>query len=519
MARSRVLSFIVAAAVAMITVSTFSILNLLAGTNANGLELFYAVWPMLVTSTTAIILVMSTLYQALQGVLMELQQREERARHAGFRDPLTNLGNRNLLADRLQQSMYQHRRNGTHFALLMLDLDRFKDINDIHGHSVGDELLKLVAIRLQEIVRETDTLIRFGGDEFMVLQNNIESAEDVQRLSKRISEALCKPFNVRSNELAVGASVGAVLAQGPCEDPSEYIRKADIALYEAKRRGRNRIEFYSAQLDAKLQRRTDIERELIDAISHETIQVYYQPQFSTAGSIIAAEALLRWKSQRFGSVPPSEIIAIAEESGLIHPLGKLVFEEACRAAKRWPHVTIAVNFSPSQLFSRDLPGQLAAICRGHGVACDQIELELTESMFLEREVDCEAVIADLRTQGFKIALDDFGAGYSSLRYLRRFRVDKVKLDKGFSDESEARQSIALIRAAVMLAHTLGLIVVAEGIESAEQEQMAFQGGCDGFQGFRYAAPMNAAQFSRFLRDSASDGSSDPKRQARSNRLL
>lgn len=516
MARSRVLSFIVAAAVAMITVSTFSILHLLARTSANGLDLFYAVWPMLVTSTTAIVLVMSTLYHALQGVLTELQEREERARYAGFRDPLTNLGNRNLLADRLQQSMQQYRRNGTMFALLMLDLDRFKDINDIHGHSVGDELLKLVAARLQEIVRETDTLIRFGGDEFMVLQNSIQTTEDIERLSQRISEALRNPFLVHSNELTVGASVGAVLAQSTSEEPTEYIRKADIALYEAKRRGRNRIEFYSIELDAKLQRRTDIERELIETISRGTIEVHYQPQISTSGSVIAAEALLRWTSKRYGSVSPAEIISIAEEHGLIDSVGKLVLEEACRAAKQWPDLTIAVNLSPSQLFSKDLPGKLAAICRGHGVAPGQIELELTESMFLDNGVGCESVISGLRAQGFKIALDDFGAGYASLRYLRRFKVDKVKLDKGFSDESETRQSIALIRAAVMLAHTLGLMVIAEGIETLEQEQMALQGGCDGFQGYRYAPPMKAGALSRFLEDRSGDQSLGRKQRARSN---
>jgi len=517
MARSRVLSFIVAAAVATITVSSFSILHLLAGTSASGLQLFYAVWPLLVTSTTAIILVMSTLYQALQGVLMELQEREKRARYAGLRDPLTGLGNRNLLADRLQQSMHRYRRNGMQFALLMLDLDRFKDINDIHGHPVGDELLKLVAARLQEVIRETDTLIRFGGDEFMVLQNNIETPEDVARLSQRISEALRRSFMVQSDELTVGASVGAVLAQGTCDDGAEYIRKADIALYEAKRRGRNRIEFYSTQLDAKLQRRTDIERELLDAISRNTIEVHYQPQINTAGAIIAAEALLRWNSQQFGPVSPTEIISIAEESGLIQPLGKLVFEEACKTAKNWPNVTVAVNLSPSQFFSTDLPGRLAAICREHRVACDQIELELTESMFRDKGGDCEKTIADLRSHGFKIALDDFGAGYSSLRYLRRFRVDKVKLDKGFSDEREARQSIALIRAAVMLAHALGLTVIAEGIETAEQEQMALQGGCDGFQGYHYAPPMEAREFTRFFKESLGPRSVTQERQSRSRR--
>lgn len=498
MGRSRVLPFVVAAAVATIIITNFSILNLLVFDKQGNLHLFYAVWPLLLPTTVAIILVMSALYQALQGVLNELEKREELARSAGFSDSLTGLGSRHLLADHLQRSSGNLRRHGRHFAVLMLDLDRFKNVNDLHGHPIGDKLLKQVAVRLREVIRETDTLIRFGGDEFVVLQNDIAEAADVERLSIRIGEVLRKPFLIDAHELRVGASVGAVLVDSASDDTAEYLRKADIALYEAKRRGRDRIEFYSTNLDARLQRRTDIEKELADAISKGAVDVYYQPQVAANGTVIAAEALLRWNSRQFGAVSPAEIVGIAENCGLIRPLGKLVLKEACKAAKSWPGLTVAVNFSPSQLFSPDLPQKLARICHEEGIPCDRIELELTESLFLEYGEGCEDLIAVLRKHGFKIALDDFGAGYSSLRYLRRFKVDKVKLDKGFSDGSEARQNIAIIRAAVMLAHALGLIVVAEGIESEEQEQMAIQGGCDGFQGFRYAPAMTAQQLSEYL---------------------
>lgn len=504
MVRSKLLPFIVAAAVAMIAITNFSILRLLAQHAEAGAGLFYSVWPLLLTSTAAIILVMSSLYHALQGVLKELEEREESARDSGYRDPLTNLGNRNLLADRLQQSQSDLQRTGRRFALLMLDLDKFKDVNDLLGHSIGDELLTQVANRLHESVRETDSLIRFGGDEFVVLQNNISSAEDVDRLAARISDGLKRPFLVSSHELSVGASIGAVVPERVAHDPSEYIRQADIALYEAKRRGRNRIQFYSADLDSRLRRRTELERELAQAISREAIDVHYQPQVGVNGRVIAAESLIRWSSERFGAVSAAEIVGIAEEAGLIRPLGKLVFRKACRAARDWPGITIAVNFSPSQLLSANLPQKLRKICHEERVPCEQIELELTESLFLEYNDGCEALISVLRDHGFKIALDDFGAGYSSLRYLRRFKVDKVKLDKGFSDGHEARQNIAIIRAAVMLAHTLGLIVIAEGIETEEQEQMAIQGGCDGFQGFRFAPPMTAEQLTRYLRDRAAN---------------
>ena len=274
MVRSKLLPFIVAAAVAMIAITNFTILRLVAQHADAAVGLLYSVWPLLLTSTTAIILVMSTLYHALQGVLKELEQREESARDAGYRDPLTKLGNRSLLADRLQQSNNDLRRTRRGFALLMLDLDRFKDVNDLLGHAIGDELLIQLATRLDDAVRETDTLIRFGGDEFMVLQNNVGSAEDVANLSRRVSDSLQRPFLIDNHELKVGASIGAVIAEQAADDPSEFIRQADIALYEAKRRGRNRIEFYSSDLDSRLQRRTQLERELAQAISRKTIDVH-----------------------------------------------------------------------------------------------------------------------------------------------------------------------------------------------------------------------------------------------------
>lgn len=503
MARPKVLPFIVAAAVAMIVITDVSIVRLLTGSGRSGLELFYSVWPLMVTSTTAIIFVMSSLYHALQGLLEEIAAREEKARHAGFRDPLTSLGNRELLGERLEQSVRDLRRSGRRFALLMLDLDRFKDVNDVHGHPAGDELLVEVASRLRELVRETDTLIRFGGDEFIVLQNNIEIPEEVDRLSHRIRDAIQRPFGLDVHELTISVSIGAVLAEGTPEVAAEYGRKADIALYEAKRLGRNQIQIYSHELDSKLQRRKEIERELADAISLGTIDVHYQPQVTRKGEVIAAEALLRWKSSKSERVSASEIVAIAEETGLIRSLGMLVFGKACKAARQWPGLTVAVNFSPSQLLSNDLPADLARICRAEGVECERIELELTESLFLKQHECCEDLIAVLRKHGFRIALDDFGAGYSSLQYLRRFKVDKVKLEKGFSDGTEARQNVAIVRAAVMLAHSLGLVVIAEGIETAEQEDIAVTGGCDGFQGFRFAPPMTARQLTQYLKKARS----------------
>jgi len=497
---TKLMPYVTAAATAMIVVTNYCILQIVGQADVANLPIFSAIWPVILASTTAIILVMSTLYRALQTVVRQLEHSERNAREFALLDPLTSLGNRTLFQARLTNAIAELRRNCTRFAVHMVDLDRFKDVNDSLGHAVGDDLLREVAHRLRQLVRDTDTVARLGGDEFVILQSHISSTTDARRLSDRLEQALRKTATIGKQEFAIAGSIGTVIARDPTHEPAEYLRRADIALYHAKNAGRNRSASYTPKLDEQVQRRACIERHLREVLtSDERVPVHFQPQVRANGEIAGAEVLLRWSHPELGALSAQEVVTVAEHAQLITELGIRVFHEACEAAKQWPALSIAVNFSPLQLVcSKDLPEDLAEICQQHGIACEQIELEVTESLFVHYDEGCEAIMAALRRRGFRIALDDFGAGYSSLSYLRRFQVDKVKLDKGFSSRESTRESMAIIRAAVMLAHALNLEVIAEGIETEEQEQVARQGGCDGFQGYRFGPAMSSADFERYM---------------------
>lgn len=467
---------------------------------ASTIDLFRSIWPIALVSTIAILLVMSFLYNALQEIMSEMERRECVALEFGMRDPLTGLANRILLHERLAGSIERHRRNGENFALLMLDLDHFKKVNDLLGHQAGDELLKGVASRLNALSRETDTIARLGGDEFVVVQTNINGIASVEHLCRRISKELAKPFVIAGREVSVAVTIGSVVAGQAKGDVTDYLRRADIALYKAKDSGRNCFRLFSDSMDAEVHRRASIEDALRKSLSSgRGLEVHYQPQIDSSGQVKGVEALLRWIHPVLGNLAPSEVVPIAEEIGLIEKLGEFVFRDACRTAQKCPDLFVAVNISPLQFAkTARLSESLKQIAEEAGVSCAQIELEITENVFIEQGQNCESHIKALREQGFRIALDDFGTGYSSLSYLRRFQVDKIKLDKSFADDQNLQGSVAIIRAAVVLAHTLGLEVVAEGIETAEQEQVALEAGCDGLQGYRYAAAMPADRLIEYL---------------------
>jgi diguanylate cyclase (GGDEF)-like protein len=491
---------IVAAAVTTIVLTNFSIVQLVARGEGASFHLFGSIWPIVLASTVAVVLVMSFLYHALLEVVGELERGEKTAQKFATHDSLTGLPNRVLLQQQLDQAIGRRRRGGENFALLMLDLDRFKKINDTLGHQAGDELLRQVAQRLQSVVRDTDTVARLGGDEFAILQCNPKQNGDVRRLCRRITGTLGAPYTLGEREAEIGVSIGAILASQNLALASEYMRKADITMYRAKAEGRNCYRLFSEKMDAEVQRRSLIEDKLRAALQNRKgLSVHYQPQISGTGSIVGVEALLRWTDPDLGEIPPVEIIPIAEECGLINRLGEFVFREGCRAAKRWPTLFVGVNLSPLQ-FTRaaDLPMKLKAIALAEGVSCAQMELEITESLFLEQGQSCEEAIDRLRSEGFRIALDDFGTGYSSLSYLRRFNVDKIKLDKSFIDEARIQESVAIIRAAVALGHAMDLEVVAEGIATKEQEALALEAGCDAVQGHLYAPAMPVALMDEYL---------------------
>ena len=497
---------VVAAGTGMIALNSFVVVTLLGNRGYSRSELFHAIWPIMLVTAVAVLLLMSLLYRSLREVVTELQRREASAKHEALHDQLTGLPNRALLNDRLEQALGRSGRTGEKVALLMLDLDRFKEVNDTLGHGAGDLLVQKVASRLNELTRETDTVARLGGDEFAIVQASPRDARDVRRLAERILIALREPFDLDGRQARVGASIGAVLVQDPAPDASDVLRRADITMYHAKAAGRDCFRMFSSQMDRDVQRRHQIEQRLRDALdSGAGLDLHFQPQFDRAGKVVAAEALLRWFDETLGPISPIEILPVAEETGLIDALGDFVVRGACAAARRWPALTIAVNVSPMQFRDARFAAKLIERVRQESVDPSQIELEITESLLIEHGELCAATLQELRRTGFKIALDDFGTGYSSLSYLRTFKVDKIKLDRSFIDDAGAQESLAIIRAAVSLGRAMNLCVVAEGISDRIQENVARDAGCDGFQGYLYAAALPAGELGALieLRNSAS----------------
>lgn len=463
---------------------------------------------MALPATVTVILVMSALYHTLEEVFFELEQRKGELINKAARDPLTGIANRELFCERLSQALARYHRTKEKFGVIMLDLDHFKRVNDLHGHQSGDELLKQVAERLQAPLRATDTVARFGGDEFLVLQTDLPKPSEVRRLCERICAELQIPYEIGSLQLRMTTSVGAVVASKHLVTPDDYVRAVDMALYESKRSGRGCFRFFSDELDQQLRRRDQLERDLREALQSRTgVAVHFQPQVSADHIVTGVEALFRWAHPELGDIPTSEVIEIAEESELIEHLADFVFRQAANFARLYPHLLVAVNLSLAQ-FSRseNMASKMRDLARKERIKPNQIEFEITERLFMETGSGSDSQVQSLRDLGFRVALDDFGTGYSSLSYLRRFKVDRLKLDKSFISHSDLEENIAVIRAAVSLAHLLGLEVVAEGIESECHESIALESGCDVLQGHRYGMPMTAEQFAAFelaiLRDAA-----------------
>ena len=488
----------VSSAIAIIAVTNYCIFRIL-GTHGSTEQMFAAIWPMAVPATVTVILVMSTLYHMLEEAFDELEQRRAELLTKAQRDSLTGAVSRELFNERLSQALARFHRTKEKFAVIMLDLDHFKRVNDLHGHQSGDELLKKAAERLQSQIRATDTVARFGGDEFLILQTDLARPSEVRRLCERICTELQNPYEIGSMQLRLATSVGAVVANKKMEKPEDYVRAADTALYEAKRSGRSCFRFYSDELDQQLRRRDQLERDLRQALETGLgVAVHYQPQIGATGRLTGVEALFRWSHPQLGDVPASEAIEIAEECELIDLLGDFVFREAAAIARQHPSLSVAVNLSPAQ-FSRsdNIAGKMRDLARKERVEPSQIEFEITERLFMESS-GSDSQIQNLRNSGFRVALDDFGTGYSSLSYLRRFKVDRLKLDKSFIANADLHENIAVVRAAVGLAHLLGLEVIAEGIETELQEAVALESGCDVLQGHRYGLPMAADRLEAFI---------------------
>jgi diguanylate cyclase (GGDEF)-like protein len=490
----------VSSAIALIAVTNYITISLLGTPESSTKDLLSTIWPIALPSSVAVILVMSVLYHTLQDVLAELDRHGTELIAKAQRDPLTGVASRAFFQECLAEALIRFEATGERFAVLMLDLDHFKRVNDVHGHHVGDELLKRASERLRSQMRACDTVARFGGDEFLILQAGLTKTSDVRHLCKRLGAELKQPYQIGGLQLRLPTSVGAVIASERFAIPSDYMRAADVALYEAKEAGRDCFRLFSEELDNRVKRRDRLETDLRAALRSGTgVAVHFQPQISATGRLSGVEALFRWNHPLLGEIPACEAVQIAEDSDLIDVLGEFVLRRAAAVGREYPQLSIGVNLSPAQ-FARceNISQTMRQIVEQEQVEPGQIEFEITERLFMEVDNSSDSQIQSLRDCGFRIALDDFGTGYSSLSYLRRFRVDRLKLDKSFAATADLDQNIALLRAAVSLAHHLNLEVIAEGIETEVQESIALESGCDALQGYRYAAPMAAAQLNHFI---------------------
>ena len=423
---------------------------------------------------------------------------EARIQHMAHHDWLTGLPNRVLFRERLNAALQLAATDGAAgFAVLCIDLDRFKAINDTLGHATGDWLLQLVAARLQDLVREGDTVARVGGDEFMLIQLGVRDPQQAVVLAERLVSDVAAPFVLGEREVHIGASVGIALGPLHGTAPDSLLSFGDIALYEAKALGRGQVRLFTPDMDQVRRRRAELERDLRQAIADRELHLCFQPQFALAsGRLVGAEALLRWTHPERGPVPPSEFIPVAEESGLIDALGLWVLRTACRAAAEWPgDLRVAVNVSPAQFHAGDLTDTVRGILGVSGLRPDRLELEITEGVFMQDSDMTRTALLGLKALGVRITLDDFGTGYSSLSYLRRMPFNKIKVDRSFvAALGQDPSALALVRSIIGLAEVLGLETNAEGVETAAQAQLLREEGCQEVQGFYFGRPMPENEF-------------------------
>ena len=422
---------------------------------------------------------------------------QERYRHLAHHDSLTGLPNRLSLHERLALKISK----GESAALLSLDLDHFKDINDTFGHSVGDAVLRQVALHLSACVRPQDMAARLGGDEFAILMSGVQSPQDALQLGQRLVRLLQQPQDVAGRQLVLGGSVGIALLPLHGRHVDELVGHADLALYDAKANGRGRVSLFEPRMSENSRRRADIEEGLRHAIARDELALHWQPKLDLRSwRIDGVEALLRWTHPVLGSVSPAEFVAVAESSGQIRELGRWVLEQACQvSATRWPQISVSVNVSPVQLAGEDFEALVVQALQTSALPAARLELEITESIFIDESRQAIAQLQSLRQRGVRIGLDDFGTGYSSLAYLRRFPFDTLKIDRAFVNELMLREdSRAIIRTMTQLASGMGMRTVAEGVETQDQLELLEQAGCDEVQGYLISRPVSAEHFTALL---------------------
>ena len=430
----------------------------------------------------------------------EQHRAQERIVHMARHDALTDLPNRILLRERLEHELKRVKR-GECLAVMCLDLDLFKSVNDTLGHPIGDELLKRVADRLRACTREPDTVARLGGDEFAVIMTQLQKASDAISLAQRIQESISKPYQIDGHQIVSNISIGISVAPEDGTDPDVLLKNADLALYGAKADGRGTYRFFEQEMDARMKARRGVEMDLRSALADHQFELYYQPLVNLqSNQITALEALLRWNHPTRGVVSPADFIPIAEETGLIIPIGEWVLATACREATNWPeHVKVAVNVSPAQLKSRTFLETVKTARETAALSANRLQLEITESVLMQNTFATLETLHELRKLGVQIAMDDFGTGYSSLSYLRSFPFDKIKIDRSFiKDLSNGKEPLAIVHAVAGLANCLNMISTAEGVETQQQLEALQSIGCTEMQGYLFSRAKPAREVDQFF---------------------
>ena len=433
--------------------------------------------------------------------ISEWREAQAKISHMARHDALTDLPNRTLFREQLEHALHRVSRN-EQVGIFCIDLDHFKDVNDSLGHPIGDDLLKEVARRLSECVREGDTVSRLGGDEFAVVQIGSElQVSEASALAGRLIEVVSAPYIIQGHQVVVGASIGISVAPNDGSDPDQLLKNADMALYRAKADGRGTYRFFETGMDARAQARRLLEIDLRAALLRGEFEVHYQPIHDLAADqIICFEALLRWNHPLRGSIPPMNFIPLAEETGLIIPIGEWVLRKACTDAAGWSQdVRVAVNLSPAQFKNRNLVPSVMAALSASRLPANRLELEITESVLLQDNETTLATLHKLRDFGIRISMDDFGTGYSSLSYLRSFPFDKIKIDRSFIHDLATRgDAMAIVRAVTSLGKSLGISTTAEGVETSEQLALLRSEGCNEVQGYLFSQPRPAEEVEKML---------------------
>jgi diguanylate cyclase (GGDEF)-like protein/PAS domain S-box-containing protein len=444
----------------------------------------------------------------MNGVLQDITERkeqEERTRFLADHDELTGMPNRSLFRQALNKALQRAERSGKMLSILFFDLDRFKNINDSLGHDAGDEVLRAVAERLSACVRKVDMVARFGGDEFAVLTEGLTAEDQASAVARKVLEALSKPMILAGRQYRPAASIGISTYPTDGRDVQSLLKNADIAMYRAKEEGRGTFQFYSEMLNTHSVQRLEFESNLSSALNNHEFVLYYQPKVDLAtGRVTGLEALIRWISPQLGFVMPGDFISIAEETGLIVPLGRWVAQTACVQNRAWrkgglPQLRIAINISARQMADKGLVEFISDTVKKTGLTAESLELEITESAVMSNQEHAEKVLNDLKELGFHLTMDDFGTGYSSLAYLKRFPFDSVKIDQSFVRGIPAsKDDSAIVEAIIAMAHSLQLNVVAEGVETKEQFDFLRKLGCDQIQGYYFSKPIPSSEVVKLL---------------------